>query len=106
MHWSGRDRPLCARVVLIGTHGLHSIGVTIAQLEDLDSYIGPGDNLSGSGEVVSAIFARSARLEVPFAITEQPEDTLGHVAREGEASKLVIHHRHLSQRVIKVGTAV
>lgn len=106
MRRTRRDRPLGARVVLGSRDGLHGVSVAVAQLEGLRGDVGPGGDPARAGKVVRAAGARRARLAVAVAVADQPEDSLGHVAREGRAAVLVVHHGHLVQRVVGVGAAV
>ena len=43
---------------------------------------------------------------IALAVAKQPEDTLRHVAREGQASQLVVDHGDLFQLIVGVGTAI
>lgn len=106
MLWPGRNRAAGARVVFGRAHGPHGVGVAVAQLEHLRSYVGPGGHAAGAGQVVGAAFAGRARLLVALAVAQEPEDALRHVAREGEAAELVVHHGHLVKRIVRIGAAV
>lgn len=43
---------------------------------------------------------------VALAVAKQPEDTLSHIASEGQSAQLVIDHGDLFQLIVGVGTAI
>lgn len=106
MHRPRRNRSLGTGVILRRTHRLHGVGVAVAQLEHLRGDLCPGGDAAGAGQVIGAVLARAARLFVPVAVAQQPEDALGHVAGESQAAELVVHDGHLAQRIVGVGAAV
>lgn len=106
MYRPRRYRALGAGVIRLRTHRLDGACVAVAQLEHLRSDVGPGRDAAGTGQVVCAVCARLAGLLVAVAVAQKPEDALGHVAGEGQAAELVVHHGHLVKRIVGVGTAV
>lgn len=96
------DRARCdwaggAGVVVGGADGDHFVAVAVGGLEDGAGDVGPGPDRAGAGAVVGAVGGARA---------QHVEDGLGHVAREGQASQLVVHDRDLSELVLGVGDAV
>lgn len=91
------DGPLGAGVVVGGADGHDPVAVAVGRLEDGARDIGPGPRGAGTGAVIGAVGG---------VRPQHVEDGLGHVAREGQASQLVVHHGYLRELVLGVGDAV
>ena len=91
------DRPLGARVVVVGADGDHFIAVAVGGLEDGAGDVRPGPDRARAGAVVGAV----GRVR-----PQHVEDGSRHVAREGQAAQLVVHDRDLGELVLRVGDAV
>ena len=91
------DRLLGARVVVGGADRDHVLPVAVGGLEDGAGDVRPGLHRAGARAVIGAV----GGLRV-----QHVEDRLGHVAREGQASQLVVHDGDLVQLVLGVGDAV
>ena len=91
------DGAFGARVVVGGRYRHDLLPVAVGGLEDGAGDIGPALHGAGAGAVVGAV----GGLRV-----QHVEDRLGHVAREGQASQLVVHDGDLVQLVLGVGDAV
>lgn len=91
------DGALGARVVVGGRYRHDPVAVAVGGLEDGAGDVGPGLDGAGTGAVVGAV----GDLRV-----QNVEDGLRHVAREGQASQLVVDHGDLLQLVLRVGDAV
>ena len=84
--------------VVVGGRNRHDpAAVAVGGLEDGAGDVRPGPDGTGAGAVVGAV----GGLRV-----QHVEDGLGHVAREGQAAQLVVHHGDLVQLVVRVGDAV
>ena len=92
-----RDGALGAGVVVGGAHRHDLLAVAVGGLEDGAGDVGPGLDCTRAGAVVGAV----GGLRV-----QHVEDGLGHVAREGQAAQLVVHHGDLRKAVLGVGDAV
>lgn len=97
MHRAWGDGPLGAGVVVGGADRDHFVPVAVGGLEDGAGDVGPGLDGAGAGAVIGAVGGVRA---------QHVEDGLGHVAREGQASQLVVHDRDLREPVLGVGDAV
>ena len=86
-----------ARVVVGSRYRHDPVAVAVGGLEDGAGDVGPGLDGAGTGAVVGAVGG---------AAPQHVEDCLGHVAREGQASQLVVHDGDLLQLVLRVGDAV
>ena len=86
-----------AGVVVGGRHRHDPVAVAVGGLEDGAGDVRPGPHGTGAGAVVGAV----GGLRVQYV-----EDGRGHVAREGQAAQLVVHHGDLVQLVVRVGDAV
>ena len=98
----GVDRARCdgtgsVRIVVGGADRHHFLAVAVGRLEDGAGDVGPGLHSAGAGAVIGAV----GGLRV-----QHVEDGPGHVAREGQASQLVVHDGDLLQLVLRVGDAV
>lgn len=98
----GVDRARCdgaggAAVVVGGADRHDPVAVAVGGLEDGAGDVGPALHGAGAGAVVGTV----GGLRV-----QHMEDGLRHVAREGQASQLVIHDGDLLQLVVRVGDAV
>lgn len=91
------DGPRGVRVVVGGRYRHDLVPVAVGGLEDGAGDVGPGPDGAGAGAVVGAVGGVRA---------QHVEDGLGHVAREGQASQLVVHDGDLLQLVLRVGYAV
>ena len=85
------------RVVVGGRNRHDPLAVAVGGLEDGAGDVRPGPDGTGAGAVVGAV----GGLRVQYV-----EDGRGHVAREGQAAQLVVHHGDLVQLVVRVGDAV
>ena len=85
------------RVVVGGRNRHDPAAVAVGGIEDDAGDVRPGPDGTGAGAVVGAV----GGLRV-----QHVEDGLGHVAREGQAAQLVVHHGDLVQLVVRVGDAV
>lgn len=84
--------------VVVGSADRHDLlPVAVGCLEDGAGDVRPGLDGAGAGAVVGAVGG---------VRPQHVEDGLGHVAREGQASQLVVHDRDLVQLVLGVGDAV
>ena len=86
-----------ARVVVGGRYRHDPVPVAVGGLEDGAGDVRPGLDGAGAGAVVGSVGG--------FA-PQHVEDRLGHVAREGQTSQLVVHDRDLREPVLGVGYAV
>lgn len=84
-------------VVVGGAHRHDLLSVAVGGIEDGAGDIGPGLDRTRAGAVIGAVGG---------VRPQHVEDGLGHVAREGQASQLVVDHGDLVQLVIRVGDAV
>ena len=91
------DRTGSARVVVGGAYRDDFLAVAIGGLEDGSGDVRPGLDGAGTGAVVGAVGG---------AAPQHVEDCLRHVAREGQASQLVVHDGDLREPVLGVGYAV
>lgn len=91
------DGPLGAGVVVGGRYRHDPLPVAIGGLEDGAGDVGPGLHRAGAGAVIGAVGG---------VRPQHVEDGLGHVAREGQASQLVVHDRDLRELILGVGYAV
>lgn len=91
------DGALGAGVVVGGADRHDLVPVAVGGLEDGTGDVRPGPHGTGAGAVIGAV----GGLRV-----QHVEDRLGHVAREGQASQLVVHDGDLVQLVLGVGDAV
>ena len=89
--------PLGAGVVVGGRYRHDPVPVAVGGLEDGTGDVGPALHGAGAGAIVGAV----GGLRV-----QHMEDGLRHVAREGQASQLVVHDGDLIQLVVRVGDAV
>ena len=85
------------RVVVGGRNRHDLLPVAVGGLEDGACDVRPGLHCAGSGAVVGAVGG---------VRPQHVEDGLGHVAREGQASQLVVDHGDLLEPVLGVGYAV
>ena len=86
-----------ARVVVGGRYRHDLLAVAVGGLEDGAGDVGPGLHGAGAGAVVGAVGG---------VRPQHVEDGRGHVAREGQASQLVVHDGDLREPVLGVGDAV
>ena len=91
------DGPLGAGVVVGGADRHDPLAVAVGGLEDGAGYVGPGLDRTRAGAVIGAV----GGLRV-----QHVEDGGRHVAREGQATELVVHDGDLVQLVLGVGNAV
>lgn len=91
------DRPLGAGVVVGGRYRHDPLAVAVGGLEDGSGDIGPGLDRTRAGAVIGVVGG---------VRPQHVEDGLRHVAREGQASQLVVHDGDLSELVVRVGHAV
>ena len=85
------------RVVVGGRHRHDPVAVAVGCLEDGAGDVGPALHGAGAGAIVGAVGG---------VRPQHVEDGLGHVAREGQASQLVVDHGDLREPVLGVGDAV
>ena len=85
------------RVVVGGRNRHDLLPVAVGCLEDGAGDVGPGPDGAGAGAVVGAVGG---------VRPQHVEDGLGHVAREGQASQLVVHDRDLHELILGVGYTV
>ncbi len=85
------------RVVVGGRHRHDLVAIAVGGLEDGAGDVRPGPHGTGAGAAVGAVGG---------VRPQHVEDGLGHVAREGQASQLVVHDGDLVQLVLGVGDAV
>ena len=85
------------RVVVGGADRHDPLPVAVGGLEDGAGDIGPGLDGAGAGAVIGPVGG---------VRPQHVEDGLGHVAREGQAAKLVVHDGDLRKAVLGVGHAV
>ena len=85
------------RVVVGGRNRQDLLAVAVGRLEDGAGDVGPGLDGAGARAVVGAVGG---------VRPQHVEDGLGHVAREGQASQLVVHDGDLREPVLGVGHAV
>lgn len=97
VHRAWGDGPLGAGVVVGGADRDHFVPVAVGGLEDGAGDVGPAPHGTGAGAVIGA--EGGVR-------PQHVEDGIGHVAREGQASQLVVHDRDLRELVLGVGDAV
>ena len=83
--------------VVSGADRHDPVAVAVGGLEDGAGDVRPALHGTGAGAVVGAVGRVRA---------QHVEDGLGHVAREGQASQLVVHDGDLLQIVVRVGNAV
>ena len=98
----GVDRARCdgargAGVVVGGRNRHDPAAVAVGGIEDGAGDVRPGLHGSRAGAVIGAVGGVGA---------QHMEDGPGHVAREGQASQLVVHDGDLLQLVLRVGDAV
>ena len=86
-----------AGVVVGGADRHDLLPVAVGGLEDGARDVRPGPDRTRAGAVVGAVGG---------AAPQHVEDCLRHVAREGQASQLVVHDGDLVQLVVRVGDAV
>lgn len=91
------DGALGARVVVGGRYRHDPVPVAVGGIEDGAGDIGPGPHGAGAGAVIGAVGG---------VRPQHVEDCPGHVAREGQASQLVVDDGDLLQLVLRVGDAV
>lgn len=97
MNRARRDGALVAGVVVGGAHGHGPVAVAVGGLKDGVGDVRPGPDRARAGAAVGAV----GRVRPQHA-----EDSLHHVAREGQTAKLVIHNFDLRKAVLRVGDAV
>lgn len=84
--------------VVVGGADRHDpVTVAVGGIEDGAGDIGPGLHGAGAGAVIGAVGG---------VRVQHMEDGLRHVAREGQASQLVVHDGDLREPVLRVGDAV
>ncbi len=88
---------LGAGVVVGGRYRHDPDAVAVGGLEDDAGDVRPGPDGTGAGAAVGAVGGLAL---------QHVEDGGGHVAREGQAAQLVVHHGDLVQLVVRVGDAV
>lgn len=98
----GVDRARCdwaggAGVVVGGADRHDLLAVAVGGLEDGAGDVRPGLDGAGAGAVVGAVGG---------VRPQHVEDGLRHVAREGQASQLVVHDRDLRELILRIGDAV
>lgn len=86
-----------ARVVVGSRHRHYLLAVAVGGLEDGAGDVRPGPDGAGARAVIGAVGRVHA---------QHVEDGPGHVAREGQASQLVVHDGDLLELVLGVGDAV
>lgn len=86
-----------ARVVVGGRYRQDFLPVAVGRLEDGAGDVGPGLDGAGARAVIGAVGG---------VRPQHVEDGLGHVAREGQASQLVVDHGDLREPVLGVCDAV
>ena len=91
------DGPLGARVVVGCRHRYDLLAVAVGGLEDGAGDVRPGLHGAGAGAVIGSVGGVGA---------QHVEDGSRHIAREGQAAKLVVYYGDLVQFVIRVGDAV
>lgn len=91
------DGALGAGVVVGGRYRHDPVAVAVGGLEDGAGDVGPGPDGARARAVVGAVGG---------VHPQHVEDGPGHVAREGQAAQLVVHHRDLREPVVRVGDAV
>lgn len=91
------DGTLGARVVVGGADRHDLVPVAVGGLEDGAGDVRPGLHGAGAGAVIGAVGG---------VRPQHVEDGLRYVAREGQATELVVHDGDLIQRIIRVGAAV
>ena len=91
------DGALGAGVVVGGADRHDPVAVAVGGLEDGAGDVGPGPHGARAGAVIGAVGRMGP---------QHVEDGLGHVAREGQAAQLVVHHGDLPESVLRVGDAV
>ena len=84
-------------VVVGGAHRHDLLAVAVGGLEDGAGDVGPGPDRTRAGAVIGAVGG---------VRPQHVEDGLGHVAREGQASQLVVHDGDLRELVLGIGDAV
>ena len=97
MHRARGDGSLGAGVVVGGADRHDPLAVAVGGLEDGAGDVSPALHGAGTGAVVGPVGG---------VRPQHVEDGLGHVAREGQASQLVVHDRDLRELVLGVGDAV
>ena len=91
------DGTLGARVI-VGSADRHDLlAVAVGSIEDGSGDVGPALDGARAGAVIGAEGGMRP---------QHVEDGRGHVAREGQASQLVVHDGDLVQLVVRVGDAV
>ena len=98
----GVDRARCdgalgVRVVVGGRNRNYLLPIAVGGLEDGAGDVGPGLHGTGAGAVIGPVGG---------VRPQHVEDGPGHVAREGQASQLVVHDGDLFEPVLGVGDAV
>ena len=91
------DGALGTRVVVGGRYRHDLLPVAVGGLEDGAGDVGPGPDRTRAGTVVGTEGG---------LVPQHVEDGPGHVAREGQASQLVVDDGDLVQLVVRVGYAV
>ena len=91
------DGALGAGVVVGGRHRHDPVAVALGGIEDGAGDVGPALHGAGAGAAVGPVGG---------VRPQHVEDCLRHVAREGQAAQLVVHHGDLLQLVLGVGGAV
>ena len=91
------DGALGAAVVVGGADRHDPVAVAVGDLEDGAGDVRPALHGAGAGAVVGAVGGHRV---------QNVEDGGGHVAREGQASQLVVHDGDLREPVLGVGHAV
>ena len=85
------------RVVVGGRHRHDLPAVAVGGLEDGAGDVGPAPHGAGAGAIICSVGGMRIK---------HVEDGRGHVAREGQASQLVVDHGDLLEFVLGVGDAV
>lgn len=91
------DGPLGARVVVGCRHRYDLLAVAVGGLEDGAGDVRPGLHGAGARAIIGSVGGVGA---------QHVEDRSRHVAREGQASQLVVHDRDLRKAVVRVCDAV
>ena len=91
------DGALGVRVVVGGRNRHDLLPVAVGCLEDGAGDVRPGLDRAGAGAVIGAVGG---------LVLQHVEDGRGHVAREGQASQLVVNDGDLGKLIPRVGDAV
>lgn len=70
------------------------LAVAVGDLEDGAGDVSPGPDGSGAGAIVGAAWGIRP---------QHAEDSLVHIAREGQSTQLVVHDRYLRKAALEVG---